>query len=296
MTTETPAVIVARIEARAERLTTPCGDGDMVWRAWGDGPPLILLHGGHGSWRHWFRNIPVLARHFRVIAGDIPGLGDTAIPPTPFTLARHAEIISNGIDILVPPPQPFHLAGFSFGGNLGGQVALRQGKRMASLTFAGTAGLDFGRAKIEPLRTWRGVTDPDEAREIQRFNLSQLMFFDTGKIDDLAIYLQSESTRRARTKNSFLWPDQPYPNRDALRPVLPQLDIPINFIWGERDVTAWPHLEKRVEYIREVQPAANIRIIPGAGHWIAYEAADTFNAAFLEMHGLNGAGTGGGAA
>src|SRR3546814_6277896 len=48
-----------------------CGDGQMVWRLWGEGPPLVLLHGGSGSWTHWFRNIPALARRYRVIAADL---------------------------------------------------------------------------------------------------------------------------------------------------------------------------------------------------------------------------------
>ena len=39
---------VAGVAAKAERLETPCGDGVMVWRVWGSGPPLVLLHGGYG--------------------------------------------------------------------------------------------------------------------------------------------------------------------------------------------------------------------------------------------------------
>src|SRR3546814_1155899 len=57
--------------SQAEVRTTPCGDGQMVWRLWGEGPPLVLLHGGSGSWTHWFRNIPALARRYRVIAADL---------------------------------------------------------------------------------------------------------------------------------------------------------------------------------------------------------------------------------
>jgi pimeloyl-ACP methyl ester carboxylesterase len=29
----------------------------VVWRSWGSGPPLLLLHGLHGSWMHWVRNV-----------------------------------------------------------------------------------------------------------------------------------------------------------------------------------------------------------------------------------------------
>ena len=49
----------------------------------GDGPPLVLLHGNFGSWMHWIRNVEVLSQHYRVIALDIPGFGDSATPPKP---------------------------------------------------------------------------------------------------------------------------------------------------------------------------------------------------------------------
>jgi len=52
----------------------------MVWRVWGGGPPLVLLHGGTGSWMHWIRNIEELARDFTVVAPDIPGSGESASP------------------------------------------------------------------------------------------------------------------------------------------------------------------------------------------------------------------------
>ena len=68
------------IAAEAERIDTPCGDGTMAWRCWGSGPPLVLLHGGYGSWMHWIRNVLPLSRQFTVIAPDMPGLGEFGDP------------------------------------------------------------------------------------------------------------------------------------------------------------------------------------------------------------------------
>ena len=33
------AAIVQALDAKAERFQTPCGDGHMLWRRWGEGPP-----------------------------------------------------------------------------------------------------------------------------------------------------------------------------------------------------------------------------------------------------------------
>jgi pimeloyl-ACP methyl ester carboxylesterase len=46
----------------------------------GDGPTLILLHGYTQTSRMWKPIIPTLAEKFSVIAPDLPGIGDSAIP------------------------------------------------------------------------------------------------------------------------------------------------------------------------------------------------------------------------
>ena len=81
----TPEEIVGAIAATSERIETPCGDGSMVWRAWGRGPALVLLHGGHGSWTHWLRSIEALSAEYKVFAADMPGYGESASPPDPYT-------------------------------------------------------------------------------------------------------------------------------------------------------------------------------------------------------------------
>ena len=77
----------------------------MVWHQWGEGPPLIMLHGGSGSWRHWALNIRFLAKHYTLYVGDLPGLGDSADPPIPFSVDdfpgsvdQLAEITCTGIN------------------------------------------------------------------------------------------------------------------------------------------------------------------------------------------------------
>ena len=49
----------------------------LAVRRWGTGNPLVLLHGGMGSWSHWLRNIGALAREFTVITLDMPGYGSS---------------------------------------------------------------------------------------------------------------------------------------------------------------------------------------------------------------------------
>ena len=107
---EKTVAIVEGVAAEAQRIETPCGDGSMVWRVWGSGPPLVLLHGGYGSWMHWIRNVLVLAREFTVIAPDLPGLGESATPPEPHTAEAMAQIIVDGLATILPGRERLHLA------------------------------------------------------------------------------------------------------------------------------------------------------------------------------------------
>src|SRR5262249_32699703 len=63
-----PAKQVATVDALAARRQTRAGGVPMVWRTWGEGRPLLLLHGASGSWTHRIRNVLPLAAHFRVLA------------------------------------------------------------------------------------------------------------------------------------------------------------------------------------------------------------------------------------
>lgn len=59
----------------------------------GSGPALILLHGYAETSRMWRPIIPLLAEKFTVIAPDLPGIGDSAIPADKIDMITSAERI-----------------------------------------------------------------------------------------------------------------------------------------------------------------------------------------------------------
>lgn len=271
-----PAEIVAAIDATATVVRTPCGDGTMAWRCWGDGPALVLLHGGHGAWTHWIRNVEALSRHFRVMAADMPGYGESAMAPEPYTAASLAEIVLRGVRTM-QGDAPFNLAGFSFGGVVGGHVAAQAAATCASLTLVGSNGMGLTRPPTEPMASWRRLTDPAEIAAAHRQNLRILMIADPANIDDLAVHLQTRTTEKTRIKS------RPISLTDTLRQALAQVTARISGIWGARDSTAGPHLPAREALLKSFQPDAPFRVIPEAGHWVAYEAAKPFNATLTAL-------------
>ncbi|HEX3883653.1 MAG TPA: alpha/beta hydrolase [Stellaceae bacterium] len=266
---------VAGIAAEAERIETPCGDGTMVWRRWGRGPALVLLHGGYGSWSHWIRNVIPLSRRFTVCACDLPGLGESATPPEPWTAEGLAAIVVEGIGIVVPTGERPHMAGFSFGGVIGGVAAAQLGDRLKGFTVVGSNGLGLERSPT-PLERVKADGTEDEEFATHRYNLNQLMIHDAAKIDELALYLQKTNHARARMRS------RRFSRSGALVEALPKITARLDGIWGERDATAYPHVEERRRILRETQPAARFTVVPGAGHWVQFEAADRFNEVIAE--------------
>jgi len=273
----TPAEFIAAIEAKSRVEKTPCGDGKMVWHIWGGGPPLVMMHGGYGSWTHWIRNVEVLSKHFTVLAPDTPGLGDSAMPPDPVTPESLAGIISSGLDILVAPSAPVRLAGFSFGAVLGSHVAGIQGERLASLTIIDGGFMGLPRQPMAAMSNWRAAETPETLQAAQRRNLSILMIANPENIDELAIHIQTENTKRGRIKSTEV------AKPDTVLQALPRVKARISGIWGERDATCVGQIDKREAVLRGFQPDCDFRVIPDAGHWVMYEAADAFNATLLDM-------------
>jgi 2-hydroxy-6-oxonona-2,4-dienedioate hydrolase len=276
LTSEETVAVVEGVAAEARRIETPCGGGAMVWRVWGDGPPLILLHGGYGSWTHWIRNILPLARGFTVIAPDLPGLGESATPPEPHTAEGLAAIVTEGLDIVLPNSTAPHIAGFSFGGVLGGHVAAQLGDRLRALTIVGSNGLGLVRQPTALERVPAGASAA-EALSVHRHNLGALMIADPEKIDELAVYIQSQNAPRGRVRS------RRFSRADTLARALPLVKARLDGIWGARDATAYPHLDERARVLRSVQPSARFEVIAGAGHWVQYEAADRFNSVLAEI-------------
>ena len=276
---EATVALVEGIAAEADRVETPCGEGTMVWRCWGSGPPLVLLHGGYGSWTHWIRNVLPLSRQFTVIAPDLPGLGESATPPEPWTAAGLAAIIVEGLDIVLPRSASRaapHLAGFSFGGVIGGNVAAQLGDRLRGFTVVGSNGLGLERSPTPLQRVAPGASEAEEFAT-HRYNLNQLMIADPDKIDELALYLQKTNHARARMRS------RRFSRSGALVEALPRVTARLDGIWGERDRTAYPHLAERAQVLREFQPNARFAVVPGAGHWVPYEASDRFNELIAEF-------------
>jgi pimeloyl-ACP methyl ester carboxylesterase len=274
--------------ADRRHIETPCRrtNGGVAYREFGTGEPLILLHGGAGSWLHWVRNVDALAARFRVLAVDAPAFGDSAAVPDDITDEGYVELVRRAVDEMAAGARRIHLAGFSFGGFVAAELAVRLAPRTASLSMTGGAG--YGPPDGRPfmldskrrLRTRLG-RPPSEAelRAMHAENLAKLMIWDEAKIDDWAIGMQHRNVARTRFDSRRLsW-------ADGTPELIGRLSCPVLVVYGEHDAAAIPPVPERIRRCRAARPDVESHVIPGCGHWAMYEAPEVVNRLMLDFHG-----------
>jgi pimeloyl-ACP methyl ester carboxylesterase len=272
-----PAEALARLCALGGEQRTGFAGGKIVWRIWGVGRPLILLHGGYGTWSHWVRAIQPLAEEFRLLVPDMPGFGESDAPPLPHSAEGIAAALAEGVTHILGTGARLSIAGFSFGGVISGHLAHALAGRVDGLVLIGAGGLGAKRGEMPDLIPRHPGMTADEVKAAHRRNLEILMLSDPSLVDELALYIQHRNTEQHRVKS------RPISMTDTLAGVLRTVDAPLNAIWGERDATAGAYLRQREEILRGIDPNVDFRVMPGVGHWIMYEAPGDFAALVKDL-------------
>jgi pimeloyl-ACP methyl ester carboxylesterase len=105
---------------RAETATSADGTQIAFWRE-GQGPPLLLVHGGACDHLAWYFVAPLLAQSFTVYSYDRRGRGESGIVP-PYAVDREVEDVEAMLRTI---REPLHLLGHSAGGILALEAAER---------------------------------------------------------------------------------------------------------------------------------------------------------------------------
>ena len=245
----------------------------------GAGHPLLLFHGGMGSWTHWVRNIDVLAKHFEVRAIDAPSYGDSEQVDYGLTPREYLQVAVASVGRVVQDDASFSIAGFSFGAAVGSAVAAHFGPRVRAVTVIGPGGFSIkGRPRLDFTRYGDVKDDPAAYREALRRNLLLLMLKHPESIDDQVLDWQEANVSRARF-NSRNVSGQP-----ILAENLGRAGCPVQLIYGKDDPTAFPSIEVRAGILREKVPGLKLEVLPNTGHWSMFEAADAVNRLIVDFH------------
>ncbi len=265
----------------AVRVETPCGASSMVWHVWGEAShsqalaPVVLFHGGSGSWTHWLRNIPALVESGRrVYVPDLPGFGDSAAPLHGTDADVVTAPVEQGLKLLLDDTA-CDLVGFSFGGMVAGFIAEQFPARASRLVLVGAPGLGVTPKNPFQLSAWRHLTDPDQRDAVHRNNLAALMLYRPDAISELALRLHVANVLRDRMKGRSL------SRTDVLARSLTRVRRPIHAIYGSEDALYQEKMDAMETVLRQAANFRTMTLLEACGHWAQFERADAFNEALL---------------
>jgi pimeloyl-ACP methyl ester carboxylesterase len=252
------------------------GNLDIAFERQGEGPPLLLLHGGVSDSREWRRQLDRLSDEFAVVAWDAPGCGGSSDPPDDFLMPDYADCLAGFIGALgLGRP---HVAGLSFGGTLALELYRRHREVPRTLALAsaytGWAGSLPPEVVAERLETVTRDTHLPGPEFAARW-LPSLFTDDvpTEVVEELGTIIADFHPKGARTMARAM-------ATADLRDVLPRIDVPTLLLYGDADVrsplTVAEELRTRIH-------TSTLVVLPRVGHQLNMEAADRFNSALRDF-------------
>ena len=245
----------------------------------GHGEPLILLHGFNADAHHFSRVSRHLAAHFRILAPDLPGFGDTSIEEgLSFRVEDLAERVLDWLDDL--GIHDFYLGGSSMGGYIAVAMARRAPGRVRGLWLLAPGGLRT--AKLSPVL--------EEVAEERHNPLIIRNYRDFIRLIDycfvrpiwipapLARFLArrgaATAVRAQRIFDAMRYDSQP------LEEIAEGLATPALLTWGQADQVLNP---QGIKLLEELMPNTQSLLLPSVGHLPMLEAPRTTAEAWLSF-------------
>lgn len=239
----------------------------------GDGPPLVFVHGGgvtHGFWQHQAAG---LMDRFRTITFDLRGCGESDKPPGDYTIDAWAEdlhVLIERLELSEPA-----VIGHAVGAHVAIRYAAMHREAPSRLVLASAAPWFLGERDREagfPEELWQRMQEGWISDRPQ----SELDLADDRYFHDPP----SEGMRLACLQMALTWPLPVYfhlietlPQVDH-RDVLPTLDLPVLVVHGRHD------RKNRYEggvVLSETLPDATLVTFEDSAHCPPLEEPERFN-------------------
>ncbi|MDQ3147791.1 MAG: alpha/beta fold hydrolase [Actinomycetota bacterium] len=256
---------------------------EVVYRAAGAGPVVVLVHGMAGSGRTWARVMPQLAEHHTVIAPDLLGHGESAKPRGDYSLGAYACGIRDLLAVLGHDRATF--VGHSLGGGVAMQLAYQFPHLCERLVLVGSGGLG---KEVSGLLRFLSVPGSEYvlglALDRRLHGFASRIGSALGRLgfrgDPALEWLWSGWTglTDVRAQRAFVHTIRavidPAGQRVSARDRLYLAEaVPTLIAWGDRDqIIPVAHAHAAHDLI----PGSRLEIFEGAGHFVPLEQPDRF--------------------
>jgi pimeloyl-ACP methyl ester carboxylesterase len=233
-------------------------DIKVYYEVYGAGDPLLLLHGNSGSIANFVYQIPALSRHFKVVAVDSRGQGQSTDSQKEITYALMASDMSELIDKL--NLGSVHVVGWSDGGNIGLELALAHRAKVKKLVAIG-ANYTHENWMAPPDSVVMEANDPRMTKAIA------LMKEYKKGMDRLSPVVKK--------KLNDLMENHPNLIKDQLKTIT----TPTLIVVGDRDAI---NMDQTVALFTCL-PHSQLFIVPGATHLVPIERSELVNSEMIRF-------------
>jgi pimeloyl-ACP methyl ester carboxylesterase len=251
----------------------------------GSGFPVVLVHGLLAysfSWRH---TIPVLARHFSVIAPDLLGIGfSDRVPDLDCSMRATAQRLIAFFDAL--GLREFDLVGTSHGGAVATIIAAELGRRIRRLGLVAPVNpwSRAGRKRIAVLSTAvGGMLFRKSFLRLDALNnwVLERLFADPGKIPHGMFEAYAKPLRVAGSVDYLLGVARCW-KRDIgmLEPMYAKIQVPTLLVWGDSDAAVLPDSARHVQ---RAIAGSRLVMLSNTGHLPYEESPGELNRVLLEF-------------
>lgn len=255
--------------------------GRLRYCDFGDGPPLVLLHGMACCWQWWLEVLPTLGRQHRVIAVDLPGFGDSDPLPAPAEIPQHARVVADLLDHLGLDAAT--VTGHSMGGLVAIALADEAPDLVSRLVLVGSGGVPMSERRLTVVLT---LLRASHALFTLRPVLALLARSHTarsillgGAMQDPAAMSDELAALVAPRLDAPAFADSIRASAAAVRASRPEsIRTPTSLIWGELDPLAPLHTAE--EMLRRL-PDGRLEVLAGVGHSPMVEAPKAFAALLI---------------
>ena len=117
----------------------------------GEGQPVLLIPGAWSTYRYWNRITPLLSKHYRLLALDYLGVGDSDKPQSGFryTVEEQADLIAGITEAL--EVSKVHIIGTSYGGSIALNFAARYPDRVGKIVSIEGNGMKHKKVPYRPM-------------------------------------------------------------------------------------------------------------------------------------------------
>jgi pimeloyl-ACP methyl ester carboxylesterase len=228
----------------------------------GAGRPVVLLHGFQQIDPN-ARFLQSLSERVEVIAPSHPGFGRSPRPKDFETVYDVVNLYAAFLDAL--PYDKVTLVGFSFGGWLAAELAVRTCHNVERLVLVDTVGIKISDRETPDI-TDVFNTHPDEVRRRTWHDLTNAPDFN--EMSDEALIMRH---RNWESLSLYAW--HPYMHNPRLAYWLPRISVPTQVLWGASDGIVRPSYGQA---FAGLIPDARFTLIDQAGHQPEIEQPDAF--------------------